>query len=74
VSRLTKEAEIAFKAHHFTRAVEVCTRGIDLIEKEQRSKPDWAGNNLAELYTVRGTSNAQLASIIRTLYKEERHA
>ena len=74
MSRLTKEAEIAFKAHHFTQAVEVCTRGIDLIEKEQRSKPDWAGNNLAELYTVRGTSNAQLASIIRTLYKEEQHA
>ena len=60
LARLTKESNIAFNAKNFHRAVEVATEGIRMIEERQLSEPDWAGNDLAQLYTIRGASNAYL--------------
>jgi tetratricopeptide (TPR) repeat protein len=54
--RLIDESNQAFRAKDYARAISVCTQGIELIEREQATKRDWAGNDLAQFCATRGRS------------------
>jgi hypothetical protein len=55
-----RRADECFEREDFAGAIVAADKGITLIEREQLRSPDWAGNDLAQLYAVRGKSRGMV--------------